>query len=248
MCKDVQKELLELSFKAGHQGCNINWDIQAKSVGERTSIDVKRHWKWWGQPLVQISELSKPYGPTVTTPPDLHRGPSTHSCGGWPRVGLVGTSASVLSQSEAWLSSAGQQSCAGPTKVCSSWSRWRSTMSSEMGLLLRHEGLGVQKVTRSLDQGSQAEMWVVPLGSGEQTPNLKLYLIWSSMVCSWTPASPHCLLAMGSWCRRSWLWMQIHFLIYSAAFSGELLSWWAFLPVKLFMRTCVQKVIGNSFK
>ena len=199
----MQKEPLGLSFKAGHQGYNINWDIQAESVHARSYIAVKRHWKWWGQPLVQISVPSKPCGPTVTTPPDLHRGPSTHSCGGRPRVGLVGTSASVLSRSEARLLSKRQQSCAAPAKGCSLWSRQRSTMICEMGLLLWRERLGAQKVTWSLDQGLRAEMWVVPPGSREQTPNLKLYLIWPSMVCPWTPTSPDCLLAMGFWCRHS---------------------------------------------
>lgn len=47
----------------------------------------------------------------------------------------------------------------------------------EIGLLLQHEGLCVQQVTWSLGQELQAERQVVPPGLGEQTPNLKLYLV-----------------------------------------------------------------------
>lgn len=45
ICKGVKKETLGLSFKYGHQGFNISWDIQAESVHEVTYIAVKMHWK-----------------------------------------------------------------------------------------------------------------------------------------------------------------------------------------------------------
>lgn len=49
MCKDVQKESLRVSFKAGYQGYSIVWDIQAEGVHERTCKAERRHLEMMGR-------------------------------------------------------------------------------------------------------------------------------------------------------------------------------------------------------